>query len=197
MIPSPSCSCEHLHFLFFYFLGQNIAGPCQQTFCFTPRANFPAHNLNFHWKWRWWDWIQATFWNLFYFLLYYAIDLSGPFIKFLIYLTELRLRMYETLIYPVLPTDSIKTFLKRRYNFSLCKTESVNFPILILRNNFCKNFFFCFGIFFVLYTYLAGEFQKSSTALEQQGTLLHWRRLFTRYHSRFFCMSWVWNHVCI
>ena len=79
------------------------------------------------------------------------------------------------------------TFLKEgTYNVSLCKTESVNFPILILRNNFCKNFFFCFGIFFVLYTYLAGEFQKSSTALEQQGTLLHWRRLFTRYHSRFF-----------
>ena len=79
--------------------------------------------------------------------MYYAIEFFYPFITFLIYLTELRLRMYETLIYPVLPTDSIKTFLKRRYNFSLCKTESVNFPILILRNNFCKNFFFCFGIF--------------------------------------------------
>ena len=22
---------------------------------------FPAHNLNFHWRWRWWDRIQATF----------------------------------------------------------------------------------------------------------------------------------------
>ena len=28
---------------------------------------FPAHNLNFHWRWRWWDQIQATFQNLFYF----------------------------------------------------------------------------------------------------------------------------------
>ena len=23
--------------------------------------NFPANNLSFHWRWRWWDWIQATF----------------------------------------------------------------------------------------------------------------------------------------
>ena len=21
---------------------------------FTPQANFPAHNLNLHWRWRWW-----------------------------------------------------------------------------------------------------------------------------------------------
>ena len=53
---------------------QNIVGWCQQTFCFrkfvdnvqqcfvfTPQANFPAHNLNFHWRWRWWDRIQAIF----------------------------------------------------------------------------------------------------------------------------------------
>ena len=31
-----------------------------------PQANFPAHKLNFHWKWRWWDRIQAIFLNLFY-----------------------------------------------------------------------------------------------------------------------------------
>jgi hypothetical protein len=50
---------------------QNIAGWCQQTLCikkfvdnsqqcfaFTHQANFPAHNLNFHWRWRW---IQAIF----------------------------------------------------------------------------------------------------------------------------------------
>ena len=24
----------------------------QQCFAFTPEANFPAHNLNFHWRWR-------------------------------------------------------------------------------------------------------------------------------------------------
>ena len=28
---------------------------------------FPANNLNFHWRWRWWDPIQAFFLNLFYF----------------------------------------------------------------------------------------------------------------------------------
>ena len=37
----------------------------QQCFAFTPQANFPAHNLNFHWRRR--DWIQATFYNFFYF----------------------------------------------------------------------------------------------------------------------------------
>ena len=33
----------------------------QQCFAFTPQANILTHNLSFHWKWRWWDWIQATF----------------------------------------------------------------------------------------------------------------------------------------
>ena len=32
-----------------------------QCFTFTPQANFPAQNLNFHLRWRWWDQIQATF----------------------------------------------------------------------------------------------------------------------------------------
>ena len=53
------------------YLRQNIVRWCQQTFCFqkfvdntqqyfafTSEANFPAHNLNFHW--RWWYRIQAT-----------------------------------------------------------------------------------------------------------------------------------------
>ena len=60
---------------------QNIAGWCQQTFCIekfvdstqqcsavSPQANFPAHNLNFYWRWRGWDWIQTIF--LKSFLLY-------------------------------------------------------------------------------------------------------------------------------
>ena len=59
---------------------QNIAGHCQQTFEYkqfvditkqgfasTLQVNFPAHNLNFHWRWRWSDWIQAIFLNIFYF----------------------------------------------------------------------------------------------------------------------------------
>ena len=40
------------------------------NFTFTPQANFPAHNLNFHWKWRWCDQIQATFKSIFYFNYY-------------------------------------------------------------------------------------------------------------------------------
>ena len=57
---------------------QNIAEHCQQTFCFQkfvvinqqyfallPKVNFPTNNLNFHW--RWWDGIQAIFFNLFSF----------------------------------------------------------------------------------------------------------------------------------
>ena len=36
-----------------------------QCFAFTPQANFPAHNLNFHERWI--DLIQTTFLNLFYF----------------------------------------------------------------------------------------------------------------------------------
>ena len=39
----------------------------QQCFAFTPQANFPAHNLNSHWRWRWRDPIQAIFESFFYF----------------------------------------------------------------------------------------------------------------------------------
>ena len=34
---------------------------------YLPWVNFPANNLNFPWRWMWWDPIQATFLNLFYF----------------------------------------------------------------------------------------------------------------------------------
>ena len=36
------------------------------NFLFSTKVNFPANNLNFHWRWL--DWIQAIFLNLFYFL---------------------------------------------------------------------------------------------------------------------------------
>ena len=71
--PSPSVKIHGWESLFEVFR-QNIAGCCQQTFenkkfvdnaqqCFaiTSQANFPAHNLNFHWRWRRWDRIQTTF----------------------------------------------------------------------------------------------------------------------------------------
>ena len=76
-IPSPSPSVKIQNYRqesLLEVMRQNIAGWCQQTFCFqkfvdyaqhcfafTPQANFLAHNLNFHWRWRWWDQIQATF----------------------------------------------------------------------------------------------------------------------------------------
>ena len=47
----------------------NLVVKFQQTFvdnnhqCFA----FPAHNLNCHWRWGWWDHIQAIFLKLFYF----------------------------------------------------------------------------------------------------------------------------------
>ena len=67
---------HHLQWKFKLWAGkfprQNIAGNCQQVnkkfvditqqcFALFPEINFPANNLNFHWKWRWLDQIQATF----------------------------------------------------------------------------------------------------------------------------------------
>ena len=65
MIQSPSPSVKIQIIGGKVFLGFNIAGRCQQTFI--PKANFPAQNLNFHSRLRWWDQIQAIFLNLFYF----------------------------------------------------------------------------------------------------------------------------------
>ena len=56
-IPSPLPSFESKKFV----------DNTQQCFAFTPQAKFPAHNLNFHWKWRWWVGIQAIYLNIFYF----------------------------------------------------------------------------------------------------------------------------------
>ena len=49
------------------FENKKFVDNAQQWFAFTPQANFPAHILNFHWRWRWWDRMQAIFLNLFYF----------------------------------------------------------------------------------------------------------------------------------
>ena len=37
------------------FWKQNVCWQCPAMFCL---YTFPAHNLNFHWRWRWWDQIQ-------------------------------------------------------------------------------------------------------------------------------------------
>ena len=44
-----------------FFCSQKFVDNAQQYFAFTPLANFPANNLNFHWRWRWLDQIKATF----------------------------------------------------------------------------------------------------------------------------------------
>ena len=50
------------------FCFQKFVDNDQQCFAFTPQANFPVKNLNFHWRWRRWDQIQAIFLIIFYFL---------------------------------------------------------------------------------------------------------------------------------
>ena len=37
----------------------------QQYFALLFQGNFRANNLNFQWRWRWWDRIQAIFLNIF------------------------------------------------------------------------------------------------------------------------------------
>ena len=73
-IPSPSVKIQIIGWeSLLEVIRQKIAGWCQQTsffqkfvdntlqcFAFTSQANFPTHNLNFHWRWRWWARIQAT-----------------------------------------------------------------------------------------------------------------------------------------
>ena len=80
LIPSPSVKIQIMSGK--VCLRQNIAGRCQHTFenkksaditqhCFAllPQKNFSAKNLNFHWRWKWCDRIQAIFLNLFYFTI--------------------------------------------------------------------------------------------------------------------------------
>ena len=49
------------------FWKQNFFDITQQCFALLHQENFPANNLNFHWRWRCWDPIQAIFLNIFYF----------------------------------------------------------------------------------------------------------------------------------
>ena len=53
-IPSPSVKI-HCWVLYTNFENKkfvDITQQCFASFAFRPRANFPAHNLNFHWWWR-------------------------------------------------------------------------------------------------------------------------------------------------
>ena len=78
-IPSPSPSVKIMGGkVYLRCKGKTFLGWCQQTFWFQKfvdnaqqcfallfQVKFPANNLNFSWRWR--DWIQAIFLNLFYF----------------------------------------------------------------------------------------------------------------------------------
>ena len=74
LIPSAIKELWTFGFVVFIFFLPNLAGRFQQTFCtkklvdnaqkcfaFTSQAIFPAHNLNFYWRRRWSDRIQAIF----------------------------------------------------------------------------------------------------------------------------------------
>ena len=79
---------------------QNVPGWCQQTFCFafTPQANFYAHILNFHWRLRLWDQMQAIFLNIFSFNGYLTQgDSLMAASSFLIYALKLLLLANATL----------------------------------------------------------------------------------------------------
>ena len=63
------------------FLCSKVYWECPAIFClYTSRKLSPYITLNFHWGRRWWDWIQATFWNLFYFM--YERNFDGLSLKF-------------------------------------------------------------------------------------------------------------------
>ena len=49
------------------FLFSKVCWHCPAMFCLCTSSTLSTHNLNFHWGWRWWDQIQATFKKIFYF----------------------------------------------------------------------------------------------------------------------------------
>ena len=52
----------------------------QAMFCLNNSSKLSANNLNFHWRWRWWDRIQAIFLNLFYFNILYNLSILSIYI---------------------------------------------------------------------------------------------------------------------
>ena len=115
------------------FCFQKFVDNAQQCFAFTPQANFPAHNLNFHWRWRWWDRIQAIFLNLFYFKNLYFDGRATLCSKSEVILTKVFRRWWKMQI-----GRSIRYGCKRP-NFLLrcdgpytCQTKEIKGPILLL-----------------------------------------------------------------
>ena len=50
------------------FWKQKVCWHHPAMFCLITSSKLSANNLNFHWRRRWWDRIQAIFLNLFYFM---------------------------------------------------------------------------------------------------------------------------------
>ena len=104
--------------------GKTLLGSCQQTFCFqkfvdnaqqcfafTPQSNFPAHDLNFHWRWR--RWIESRL----PFKVFFTLNIYLHFCKFRI----LTLLMTTMMLLPKwLPTwdwqlERTETKMPKRY----------------------------------------------------------------------------------
>ena len=62
---------KHCWVLSTNFWEKKFVDNSQQCFAFICQANFPAHNLNYHRRWRWLNGIQAIFLNLFYFTCFW------------------------------------------------------------------------------------------------------------------------------
>ena len=82
IVPQSRCysSFQQCWMLSTNFWIQKVCWHCPAMFCLLPQVNFPANNLIFHW--RWWDWIQAIFLDLFYFK--YEVHLVEEALLFLL-----------------------------------------------------------------------------------------------------------------
>jgi hypothetical protein len=132
--------------MFIWGMRKNIAWWCQQIFCFqkfvdnghqcfafTRQANFPAHNLNFHWRWRWWNQILKSF--LLYYELYYCehskhswnimLGNSGTTINLATYYSKVSIER------PVLLNDLVWIFSKNHYQMTRSILEKNDHTIVI------------------------------------------------------------------
>ena len=75
-------------------LKTKICWHTQECFTLLPQVNFYALNLNFHWRWMWWDRIQAIFLNLFYFTNH--LDFFHLKISIYLYTFLLHINIFET-----------------------------------------------------------------------------------------------------
>ena len=74
----------HLHWKFKLLVGKFdlktksllTSHTTQQCFALLHEVNFPVNNLNFPWRGRLWDRIQAIFFNLFYFIIMCTVQMS-------------------------------------------------------------------------------------------------------------------------